>query len=146
MSRGAPKPEYHVGFVMEQAMGHVTHHRALAAEVERDPAVRASWMPVPYQADDAWQRMPRISGDLSLLLTLRARREVRLRERIVGPFDALFYHAQLTARVSQGLMRRVAMALSLDATPLNGGPTPAAKPHACTGRPAGAGAWDRAKR
>src|SRR5687767_6577050 len=128
MSRFKPKPGYHVGFVMEQAMGHVTHHRALAAEAGRDSEVRASWMPVPYQSDDAWQRMPGISGNLSLLLSMRARREVRRRERIEGPFDALFYHTQVTALMSQGLMRRVPTILSLDATPLNADPTSAATP------------------
>lgn len=145
MASGSAKCDYHVGFVMEQAMGHLTHHRALAAEAARDPNVRGTWMPVQYRDDDVWQRTPGVRRNMSLLLSLRARRAVMAHTRSTGPFDALFYHTQLTALLSQSLMARIPTVISLDATPLNADPTPPALANGFARRPDGAGAWDRLK-
>lgn len=145
MASGAVKRESHVGFVMEQAMGHLTHHRALAAEAACDPNVRATWMPVPYRDDDVWQRTPGVRRNMSLLLSLRARRAVMAHTRSAGPFDALFYHTQLTALLSQSLMARIPTVISLDATPLNADPAPPALANGFARRPDGEGPWDRLK-
>src|SRR5687768_55981 len=146
MQRRARQPEYHIGLVMEQAMGHVTHHRALMAHASRDRSVRATCMDVPYQADDTWQRMPGVSSNLSLLLSLRARAAIRERQRIEGKFDALLFHTQVTALLSQGLMRQIPCVLSLDATPLNTDPTKPAKSSRFTRRPDAQAPWELAKR
>ena len=146
MRRKQDHPRYHIGLVMEQAMGHVTHHRALMAHAARDPTVRATCMEVPYQADDAWQRTPGINSNLSVLLSLRARRAIRERQAAEGPFDALLFHTQVTALLSQGLMREVPCVLSLDATPLNRDPVPHAVPSPFMRRPNRNAPWEMTKR
>ncbi len=146
MLRSAAQSTYRLGFVMEQAMGHVTHHRAMLAEAARDPSVQATCMAVPYHADDLWQRMPAVSDNLSLLLSVRARRTIARRRRIVGDFDGLFFHTQVTALLSLDLMRSVPTVVSLDATPLNADPQTAECPSPHARRPDGRGPWDRLKR
>ena len=36
-------PVYNIGFVMEQALGHVTHTQNLQANVPNDREIRAHW-------------------------------------------------------------------------------------------------------
>jgi glycosyltransferase involved in cell wall biosynthesis len=146
MNRADSQPAYHIGLVMEQAMGHITHHRALIAEAGRDPAVRATCMPVPYQANDKWQRIPGVSNNLSLLLSLRARSAIRRKQAVTGPFDGLLFHTQVTALLSQGTMRQVPTILSLDATPLNADPLTPATDSRFTRRPDARAPWELAKR
>ena len=137
--------QYRVGFVMEQAMGHVTHHRTLAGEVERDPEIRPTWMEIQYRDDDLWQRLPGVRGNMSLLLSLRARREIRALRQRSGPFDALFFHTQLTALLSHHIMRCTPSVISLDATPLNRDPRPHSQATQFSRIPDGKGPWDRLK-
>jgi glycosyltransferase involved in cell wall biosynthesis len=110
--------DYHLGFVMEQVTGHITHHLNLARRVAEDPAVCPTWIPIPYRDDDLWSRLPLVRRNWSLLLSLRARQRVGWAARH-QPLDGLFYHTQVTALCSLGLMRRVPTVVSLDATPLN---------------------------
>ena len=70
---------YRLGFVTEQALGHVVHYTQLARWVEHDPEVRPTLMPIPYWAEDRWSSLPLVRGNTSLLLSLRARQSVRLR-------------------------------------------------------------------
>ena len=146
MQRDARQSGYHIGLVMEQAMGHVTHHRALMMHAARDRSVRATCMEVPYHADDTWSRIPGVSSNLSLLLSLRARAAIRERQRVEGKFDALLFHTQVTALLSQGLMRKIPCVLSLDATPLNTDPTKPAKSSRFMRRPDPEAPWELAKR
>lgn len=126
-------------------MGHLTHHRALAAQVERDRTVRATWMPVHYRSEDLWQRMPGVRSNVSLLLSLRARRTISARQRETGSFDALFFHTQLTSLLSHRAMAATPSIISLDATPLNADPQPPAIESRFVRRPDGEGPWDRFK-
>jgi glycosyltransferase involved in cell wall biosynthesis len=107
-----------IGFVMEQTLGHVTHHRNLARWAAEDPSVHATWIAVPCWQDDRWARWPVVRNNPSLSLSLRARDRLRYgHDR--SSFDALFYHTQSTALFSLGLARRLPVVVSLDATPLN---------------------------
>ena len=135
---------FRVGFVMEQAMGHLTHHRTLAAEVDRDLDIRPTWMPIHYRDEDLWQRLPGVRGNMSLLLSLRARRQISAGERS-GVFDALYFHTQLTALLSQHIMHRVPAVISLDATPLNRDARLHSKAAPFARVPDGEGPWDRLK-
>ncbi len=138
-------PRYRVGFMMEQALGHITHHRALEAQVAADASLRATWITLPHQADDTWQRLPGFSRQMSLLLSLRARSGLRAHGRAEDRFDGLFFHTQVSALLAHRLMRRIPTVLSLDATPLNADPSPPAQPNSFTRRPSGEHPLERAK-
>jgi glycosyltransferase involved in cell wall biosynthesis len=106
------------GFVMEQTLGHVTHHQNLARSVEARPEIEPHWVPVRMEGADIWQRMPLVRGNWSLTASLRAR-DGLCRELRSGGLDALLFHTQTTALFSIGLMRRIPAIVSLDATPMN---------------------------
>ncbi len=107
-----------VGFVMEQALGHVTHHQNLAYWTQHDANVSATWLPVAMNDVDVWERVPGIRGNWSLKGSLRAREKLRAEER-TQRFDALFIHTQTLSLFALDMMRRVPTVISLDATPLN---------------------------
>src|SRR5690606_9689480 len=97
----APAPRaagatYRLGLVIEQSLGHLTHHRNLEAFLERDPSVEPVWVPIPYTADDAWERLPLVRSNWSLRGGLRSLAAVRACLR-AGPVDALLFHTQITA-------------------------------------------------
>lgn len=132
---------YRLGFVMEQTWGHVTHQRNLAAQVARDPDVEASWLPVPYRANDVWSKLPLVRDNWSLRGGLRARAAVVARLR-AGPLDGLLFHTQILALCAARLLRRYPAVVSLDATPLNMDAVGRGYGH----RPDGAGLGARLKR
>lgn len=109
---------YTFGFVMEQTLGHVTHHKNLARWVAEDPEVCPIWMPVEAARNDLWERLPVVRGNWSLKASLRARdalRETVRRQHL----DALFLHTQTVALYAIPFMQRVPTIVSLDATPIN---------------------------
>ena len=109
---------YNIGFVMEQALGHVTHHQNLARWVEDDATIGATWLPIPTQAGDRWERMPGVRGNWSLKASLRARDALQTAGKTQA-FDALLLHTQTVSLFALDWMRRVPSVISLDATPLN---------------------------
>ena len=62
-----------IAFVMEQALGHVTHHQNLARWVAEDASLQATWLPISEAGQDVWERLPGIRGNWSLKASLRAR-------------------------------------------------------------------------
>jgi glycosyltransferase involved in cell wall biosynthesis len=108
----------HFGFVMEQTLGHVTHHQNLARWVAEDAGICPTWMPITYDAPDVWERIPGVRGNWSLKASLRARSAVNAALR-ARAFDALLLHTQTVALFALPAMRRVPAIVSLDATPLN---------------------------
>lgn len=106
----------HFGFVMEQTLGHVTHHQNLARWVTESDDIRPTWLPITPEGADRWERLPGVRSNWSLKGSLRARDALRGTKE---PFDALFLHTQTVALFSVGIMRRVPSVVSLDATPLN---------------------------
>jgi glycosyltransferase involved in cell wall biosynthesis len=109
---------YHVGFVMEQALGHLTHHRNLARAITRHPGLRPVWLPIHYEADDRWSRCPIVRNNCSLRLSLRARDHVCQCLQTQW-LDGLFVHTQVLGLASLGIMQYVPTIVSLDATPKN---------------------------
>ncbi len=108
----------HFGFVMEQTLGHVTHHQNLARWVAEDADICPTWLPIAYHRPDLWERLPGIRGNWSLKASLRARDALKATLR-AHPLDALFLHTQTVALFALGAMQRVPAIVSLDATPLN---------------------------
>ncbi len=106
------------GFVMEQTLGHVTHHRNLEKWVQQDKAISAVWMPVIPDQEDIWQRMPIVKNNWSLKSSLRAKDSIHKSIKS-EKLDALFIHTQTVALFSVPVMRKIPSIVSLDATPLN---------------------------
>jgi glycosyltransferase involved in cell wall biosynthesis len=106
-----------IGFVIEQALGHVAYgmgiRQALAARNDIDPV----WIDIPY-AQDGFGRVPVVGRNWTLRGSVRAYRAIE-RAHHDKPFDALFLHTQTISLFSSPHMRRTPTLLSLDATPIN---------------------------
>lgn len=103
---------YHFGFIVEQALGHTTHGQNLQRNVADDPSVKASWGLPSWEADGLAGHI----GNWTVKAGLQARRATAEMQR-EAPLDALFFHTQITAVLSQDWIRRVPSIISLDATP-----------------------------
>lgn len=127
-------------FVMEQTLGHVTHYQNLAMAVQRQSAVLATWVLVPFATAGLERLLPAYGTNWSIRASFRARRDLR-GALAARAHDALFFHTQVTSLFSVGLMRRHPAVVSLDATPLNYDTVAAAYGH----KPA-TGSWLDAKK
>lgn len=105
----------HVGFVLEQTLGHVTHADNLRTLISTNPAIRASWYPIPF--DGGWQARLPVYSNWSVRAGVRARRQVRAGNGD-DPLDAMFIHTQVPAVLIGSLRRKIPTVVSLDATPL----------------------------
>lgn len=107
-----------IGFVMEQTLGHVTYSRQLEHWASNDPSILPSWYPIPYSRSDRWSRVPVVRSNMTLLLSLRARDEMRLRQE-QSQLDVVFFHTQSTAFWNLGMAGKLPAVISLDASPKN---------------------------
>jgi glycosyltransferase involved in cell wall biosynthesis len=105
-------------FVMEQTLGHITHAENLQTALARQTTIDATWLPIPFAAGRAERLIPGYGHNWSVRASYRARRKLG-RELARRPHDVVFFHTQVTALFSVGLMRRVPSVVSLDATPIN---------------------------
>lgn len=103
---------------MEQTLGHVTHYQNLAVAVQRQAAVRPTWVLVPFATSGVERVIPAYASNWSVRASYRARRQLG-RVLAQRSHDALFFHTQVTSLFSVGLMRRIPSVISLDATPIN---------------------------
>jgi glycosyltransferase involved in cell wall biosynthesis len=122
MSVGAPESPrtmagYEFGFLLEQALGHVTHAKNLLANVARDPEVRAHWGLIDFEATGVAGRIPVYRSNWTVRAGVRAYREVARMSRQTR-LDALFFHTQVPAILAQRWLRKIPGIVSLDATPL----------------------------
>ncbi len=106
------------GFVIEQALGHVTHYQNLKRWVAEDTQICPSWMPIGGEINDIWQYLPVIRKNWSLQVSLRARDAIKA-ATLMQPLDALFLHTQTLALFATPLMRQIPTIISTDATPFN---------------------------
>ncbi len=109
---------FRYGFVMEQTLGHVTHYKNLRSVIDGDPAVSATWHLLAFPPRGTLETLPLLRSNWSLRAGLRARRTLAA-ANAERQYGALFFHTQVTAILSTGLMRRVPSVVSLDATPIN---------------------------
>jgi glycosyltransferase involved in cell wall biosynthesis len=105
-----------VGFVMEQALGHITYTKNLQAAYAREPAVEPRWFPVQQGRGALFGRVPLLRRNWTLLGSARAYAATR---RNTDDLDALLFHTQTVALLSPLAARRLPVILSLDATPAN---------------------------
>lgn len=105
-------------FVMEQALGHVTHYQNLRAFTDGQADIAPVWLPIPYEVEGPARLVPILRNNWSVRASWRARQALN-RVRARGPLDAVVFHTQVTSLFSIDLMHRVPSVVSLDATPLN---------------------------
>lgn len=121
MERAVPKHEdrdlYKIGFIMEQALGHVTYTKNLQKNVAGDASIEAYWMPIPFEVRGFAARIPLYTSNWSVRAGLRSRRAL---SRITHqtPLDVLFFHTQVPAYLATNWIRRIPSVVSMDATPL----------------------------
>jgi glycosyltransferase involved in cell wall biosynthesis len=107
----------HVGFVVEQALGHVAYGMSLRRALERHADIDCIWIEVPFESAGIGA-LPLIRNNWTLRGSLRARTLIR-REHFARRLDALFIHTQTISIFADGIMNAVPTLLSLDATPVN---------------------------
>lgn len=103
-----------IGFVIERALGHITHAENLRHWVDRESGVDPHWMMIPHRAHDTWDKLPGVP--FSVRLSLRAREVIRRRLQD-QELDCLYLHTQSLSLFGLGFMRRIPTVISLDATP-----------------------------
>ena len=67
---------YEFGFLLEQALGHVTHTKNLLTNVALDHEVRAHWGLIDFEATGIAGRIPVYRSNWTVRAGMRARREV----------------------------------------------------------------------
>jgi hypothetical protein len=105
-----------IGFVVEQALGHVAYGLGLKKALSTRDDVECVWLEVPY-ALGRFEHLP-WGRNWTLRGSTRAWQRIRDAER-ESRLDALFLHTQTVSLFSRGHMRRTPTLLSLDATPKN---------------------------
>jgi glycosyltransferase involved in cell wall biosynthesis len=107
---------YRIGFIIEQALGHITHGKNLQTNVPKDATVEAHWSLPAWKVAGPAGSLPLIRSNWTVRAGLQARQAAGKMLRQNG-VDAFFFHTQVTAVLAQDLLRRVPSVVSLDATP-----------------------------
>jgi len=107
---------YHIGFIIEQALGHITHSQNLRENLSRDPSISAYWGLPAWEAKGLAARIPIYKSNWTVRAGLQARRQAAQMAR-QAKLDALFFHTQVPAILSQDWLQRIPSIVSLDATP-----------------------------
>ena len=107
---------YHIGFIIEQVLGHVTHGQNLQMNVALDPEVRASWALPTWKNSGLASKIPVYRSNWTLQAGVQTRRALSQLNRRAD-LDILFFHTQVTAILAQDWMSRIPSIVSLDATP-----------------------------
>lgn len=106
-----------IGFVIEQALGHVAYGMGLKhALAERDD-IELEWIEIPYEPG-TFGKLPLIGRNWTLRGSERAARAIMAAQR-KRRLDALFIHTQTISLFAGPLMAKIPTLLSLDATPIN---------------------------
>jgi glycosyltransferase involved in cell wall biosynthesis len=113
-----PMQPVRTAFIMEQALGHVTHARNLHTLVAARTDIAPTWLPIPFDVRGPARLVPLLRSNWSVRASWRARRALNT-ALARHPHDALVFHTQVTSLFSVSLMRRLPSLISLDATPLN---------------------------
>lgn len=113
---------YHFGFIIEQALGHITHARNLQHLVPQDTSIYAAWGLPEYAVSGLAARLPLYGSNWTVRAGLRTRQALAGIEREIeqcgGQVDALFFHTQATAAFAPDWLARIPSIISMDATPL----------------------------
>jgi glycosyltransferase involved in cell wall biosynthesis len=105
-----------VGFVLEQALGHVAYGMSLREALAGRRDMECVWLEVSFEEDA--KDLPVFGRSYWLRGNLRARRAIARAHR-ERPLDALFVHTGMIAILAADYVGRIPTMLSFDATPLN---------------------------
>jgi glycosyltransferase involved in cell wall biosynthesis len=108
---------YQIAFIIEQALGHVTHGQNLQRNISKDSEIEAHWGLPAWQTGGLAGKIPVYKSNWTVQAGLQTRRLLRRMTRQTH-LDALFFHTQVTAVLARDWMRRIPGVVSLDATPL----------------------------
>jgi glycosyltransferase involved in cell wall biosynthesis len=111
----AMKPR--IGFVLEQALGHVAYGKSLRQALTARDDIECEWLEVSFDKD-GFGRIPLLGSSYALRGNARARNLIARAHRR-RPFDALFVHTAMVVLLSMDYVSRIPTILSLDATPRN---------------------------
>lgn len=117
MQRDSDKAMYTLGFIIEQALGHITHTQNLQTNVPHDRTIAAHWGLIPWETAGLAARIPVYNSNWTVRAGIRARRSVARMVEQHRP-DALFFHTQVPAVLTTSWLKRIPSVVSLDATPL----------------------------
>lgn len=106
-----------VGFVLEQALGHVAYGMGLREALSARADLECVWMEVPFGVG-RFGRIPLLGRNWTLRGSMRARHAIA-RVHQQQALDGLVIHTQTVGVFSAGHMARIPTLLSLDATPAN---------------------------
>ncbi len=106
-----------IGFVLEQALGHVAYGISLRRALSGRNDLDCEWLEVSF-AEDGFGRVPLLGKSYVLRGNVRARSAIAAAHRR-RPLDALFVHTSMIGLLAVDYIRKVPTLLSLDATPLN---------------------------
>ena len=105
-----------IGFVLEQALGHVTYGLNIERYIAERHDIEPVWMRVAFRPPTRVSRLPVVRSNWTLRASLEAR---RLLNANIASLDAVFLHTQTASVFATAAMERIPTVLSLDATPLN---------------------------
>lgn len=104
-----------IAFIIEQALGHITHGQNLKKNVALDPTIEAHWG-LPEQPKN-WQGRIPIWRNWTLQAGMQANQALnRISQK--ADLDVIFFHTQVTAILAGKWLRKVPSVVSLDATPI----------------------------
>jgi glycosyltransferase involved in cell wall biosynthesis len=109
--------QHTIAFILEQALGHVTHAHNLQSFVPCDTTVNPLWALIPYETHGLAAKLPVYKSNWTVRSGLRARRALR-RLTAQSQVDALFFHTQVPAVLCNDYLHRYPSVVSLDATPM----------------------------
>ncbi len=108
---------YSIAFIIEQALGHITHGQNLQRNISKDAEIEAHWGLPVWKTGGLAGKIPLYKSNWTVQAGLQTRRLLKRIEQQTD-LDALFFHTQVTAVLAQDWMRRIPSVVSLDATPL----------------------------
>lgn len=109
--------KYNIGFIIEQALGHVTHGKNLQVNVPKDESVSPLWGLPAFETTGIASKIPLYKSNWTVRASLQTRRLVADMNRQTE-LDALFFHTQVTAVLAKKWVKRFPSIVSLDATPV----------------------------
>lgn len=108
---------YKIGFIVEQALGHITHGKNLQVHIPKDPTIDATWAFPAYPVHGLASKIPLYKSNWTVRAGIRTRKQVKEMHR-TKPREALFFHTQVTAVLAADWLKQIPSIVSLDATPL----------------------------
>ena len=106
-----------IGFVLEQALGHVAYGMSLRRSLASRDDIDCEWIDVTF-GDGGFKNLPVLGRSYWLRGNLRARRAIARAHRR-APLDALFVHTAMIGVLAADYVARIPTMLSFDATPIN---------------------------